>query len=139
VLGEPMSGTMTTATAYRAATLAGASAEALADQIEALADALREGRTVHALTMLEDSLERMTRFLTFLAIAVELVTDGTRAQVKEYVQRLESVLDKIEDALDRHDFGRLGLVLVHGLASILRDYDDHADAVMLSLAPARAA
>jgi hypothetical protein len=133
---------MSTEMAYRTAVLAGARAEALSDDVEAMAEALRSGDVIPALDAFEASAERLQRFLTFLVIASEMLFvrgPDVGAQVVQYSHRIMTLLEKVEDALARQDLGRLGLVLAHGLAPALRDYEEHADDVSRALAPARAA
>jgi hypothetical protein len=130
---------MTTEIVLRAAALAGACAEALSDQTEMVAAALRAGDSVRALDGLVLSADRLQRFLIYLDLVAELMEGRTRKQLVDYGRRLSGLLDKIEDALRQRDLGRLGLLLAHGLAPVLRDYDTHADEVIFALTPARAA
>ena len=130
---------MNTQIALRAAALAGACAEALSDETEAVADALRAGEGVRALDLLMASTDRLQRFLIFVELVADVVTHDTRTHLIQYGRRLSASLEKLEDALERRDLGRIGLVLAHGLAPALRDYDVHADAVIVALSPAQAA
>lgn len=122
--------------------MAGACAETLADDTEAMADILRAGEVIPALDAFEGSADRLQRFMTFLVITSELLfvaAPEVGARVVAYNQRLLTLIEKVDHALDQQDLGRLGIVLAHGLAPALRDYDEHADEVMRALAPACAA
>jgi hypothetical protein len=133
---------MSTQVAYQTAVLAGARAEALADDMEAMAHTLRGGDVVPALDALEAASDPLQRFLTYLVVVSEvLFVAGPEVGIRvgEYNRRLLTLLEKVDDALDRQDLGRLGLVLAHGLVPALRDYEEHADDVIWALAPACAA
>jgi hypothetical protein len=134
--------TMGIQVAYRTSVLAGARAQALAEDTEAMVDTLREGDVIPALDALEAAADRLQRFLTFLVITSEILFSrepAVGARLVAYNQRLVTLLEKVDDALTQYDLARVGLVLAHGLAPALRDYEDHADDVIAALAPACAA
>lgn len=99
---------------------------AVAEDSVKVAQLLQRGELVGAMDVLIPMVDSVGTFLGQIRLAVgdlEAANPQLAQACAQYYERLDSVVDRMQTSLESRDLVGLALVLEHGVAKALRDYE----------------